>query len=250
MSEPSGRDRLVRLHKLLAGAGVASRRRSEELIEQGRVAVNGEVVTRMGVKVDPSTDAVHVDGVRLPPPDTRASVYLAVHKPAGVVSTMHDPQGRLCLADLVEDRPGRLFHVGRLDTDTDGLILLTNDGDLAHRLTHPSYELTKTYVAQVRGVARPGLAHTLEAGVDLEDGAAAVDRFKITDTSPTQSIVELDVHIGRNRVVRRMLAAVGHPVENLTRTGFGPVRLGRLAPGGVRELTRDELGRLLDSVSP
>jgi 23S rRNA pseudouridine2605 synthase len=175
-------------------------------------------------------------------------VYVAANKPLGVVSTMSDPQGRPTLADLVADRPERLFHVGRLDTDTDGLILLTNHGDLAHRLAHPSYAVDKTYVAQVAGVVRPATLRRLRDGIELDDGAARVDAIRVRDSSGGRSLVELTIHEGRNRIVRRMLDAVGHPVQRLTRTGFGAVRLGSLRPGQIRDLTREELGALLDSV--
>lgn len=237
----------VRLQKLLSQAGVASRRKAEELMQAGRVAVNGDVVTQMGVKVDPQTDVVHVDGLRLPP--VSAHAYLALNKPSGVVSTMEDPQGRRCLADLLAGRDERLFHVGRLDTETDGLILLTNHGEFAHRMAHPSYEISKTYVAQVRGAVKPGLGRVLAAGIELDDGPVRVDRFKILEARAEKSIVELDLHVGRNRIVRRMLAAAGHPVEQLTRTAVGSVRLEGLRSGSIRELSRDELGRLLDSVA-
>jgi len=247
VSEPAGGDEgRIRLQKLLAQAGVASRRKCEQLMSDGRVQVDGEPVTQMGARVDPRTAVIHVDGKRLPPPSEH--VYVALNKPRGVVSTMNDPQGRPTLADLIAGRPERLFHVGRLDTDTDGLILLTNDGAFAHKMAHPSFEISKTYVAQVQGHVKAGLGRRLRAGVDLEDGPAQVDRFTVKETLDNRSIVELDIHIGRNRIVRRLLEAVGHPVERLSRTAFASVRLSGLAPGESRELTRDELGSLLDSV--
>ena len=235
---------LVRLQKLLARSGVASRRRCEQLMLEGRVAVDGEVVTRLGTKVDPRTAVVRIDGERLPP--VTEHVYLALHKPRGVVSTMSDPEGRRCLADLVADRPERLFHVGRLDTDTDGLLLLTNDGELAHRLAHPSHSVPKTYVAEVDGRVRPATARLLREGVDLDDGIVRADRVSIDQADADRSMVTLVLHEGRNRIVRRMLDAVGHPVRRLTRVGVGPVRLSGLRSGDVRELTRSELGSLLD----
>ncbi len=237
---------LIRLQKLLALAGVASRRRSEELMLDGEVEVNGEVVTRLGTKVDPATDVIRVSGRRLPPVSEK--VYLALNKPRGVVSTMSDPEGRRTLSDLVADRPERLFHVGRLDTDTSGLLILTNDGDFAHRLAHPSYEVDKTYVAEVSGQLFPRVVKQLLAGVTLEDGPVTVSKARIVEASPDRSIVELVIHEGRNRIVRRLLEAVGHPVTRLTRTRIGPVALGQLAPGELRELTNDELGELLESV--
>jgi 23S rRNA pseudouridine2605 synthase len=245
-------DGLVRLQKLLAQSGVASRRKCEELMLAGLVVVDGEVVTRLGTKVDPTAAVIRVDGKRLPP--ISPHVYLVVNKPRGVVSTMSDPEGRRTLSDLVADRPERLFHVGRLDTDTSGLILLTNDGDFAQRMAHPSYEVDKTYVAEVEGEVHRGVIKTLLAGVTLEDGPVTVSRARVVSgahgkNSPGKSIVELVIHEGRNRIVRRLLDHVGHPVRRLTRTAIGPVQLGRLAPGEVRELTLDELGELLDNAA-
>ena len=235
----------IRLQKLLALAGIASRRKSEELMLDGQVEVNGEVVTRLGTKVDPARDVIRVEGRRLPPVSEK--VYLVVNKPRGVVSTMSDPEGRRTLQDLVADRPERLFHVGRLDTDTSGLIILTNDGDFAHRLAHPSYEVDKTYVAEVRGQVWPKVVKQLLGGVTLEDGPVTVSRARVVESAPGKSIVELVIHEGRNRIVRRLLDHVGHPVTRLTRTQIGPVKLGRLKSGELRELTGEELGELLDA---
>jgi 23S rRNA pseudouridine2605 synthase len=236
---------LVRLQKLLAQSGVASRRKCEELMLEGHVEVDGEVVTRLGTKVDPRTAVVRVDGKRLPPMSPHA--YLVLNKPRGVVSTMTDPQGRRTLADFVADRPERLFHVGRLDTDTEGLILLTNDGDFAHRMAHPSYELDKTYVAEVSGPVSKAAVRKVREGVTLEDGPVHVSSFRVLSTHQGKAIVELVIHEGRNRIVRRLLDAVGHPVRRLTRTAIGPVQLSGLRSGELRELTRDELGTLLDA---
>ncbi len=238
-------DGLIRLQKLLAKSGVASRRKCEELMLAGLVEVDGEVITRLGTKVDPRTAVIRVDGKRLPP--ISANVYLALNKPRGVVSTMSDPEGRRTLQDLVDDRPERLFHVGRLDTDTDGLILLTNDGDFAQRLAHPSYEVDKTYVAEVEGRLGPATLRQLLDGVTLDDGPVTVSKARVVQQAKEKSIVELVIHEGRNRIVRRLLDHVGHPVRRLTRTAIGPVVLGRLGQGEVRELTLDELGVLLDS---
>jgi 23S rRNA pseudouridine2605 synthase len=242
-------DGLIRLQKLLAQSGVASRRKCEELMLEGAVEVDGEVVTRLGTKVDPKTAVIRVEGRRLPP--ISPHVYLVLNKPRGVVSTMSDPEGRKTLQDLVADRPERLFHVGRLDTDTSGLIILTNDGDFAHRLAHPSYEVDKTYVAEVDGEVYPATLKLLRAGVTLEDGPVEVKGLKLVmgpKGNPTgRSIVELTIHEGRNRIVRRLLDSVGHPVRRLTRTQIGPVKLGKLPVGAIRELTIDELGSLLDS---
>jgi 23S rRNA pseudouridine2605 synthase len=239
-------DGLIRLQKLLAQSGVASRRKCEELMLEGLVEVDGEVVTRLGTKVDPATAVIRVDGRRLPPISEKA--YLVLNKPRGVVSTMSDPEGRRSLGDLVADRRERLFHVGRLDTDTTGLILLTNDGDLAQRLAHPSYEMDKTYVAEVDGeVTRQTLQQLLD-GVTLEDGPVTVSRARVVQATKGRSIVELVIHEGRNRIVRRLLDHVGHPVRRLTRTVIGPLQLGTLKEGVLRELTVAELGALMDSV--
>jgi 23S rRNA pseudouridine2605 synthase len=243
-------DGQIRLQKLLAQSGVASRRKCEELMLGGLVEVDGEIVTRLGTKVDPKVAVIHVDGKRLPP--ISPNVYLVLNKPRGVVSTMSDPEGRRNLTEFVEDRPERLFHVGRLDTDTSGLILLTNDGEFAHRMAHPSYEVDKTYVAEVDGDVFPATLKKLRAGVVLEDGPVHPSVVKLIagpQGNPTgRSIVELVIHEGRNRIVRRLLDSVGHPVRRLTRTAFGPVALKNLQVGTVRELTDDELGALLDSV--
>lgn len=252
-------DGLIRLQKLLAQSGVASRRRCEELMLDGEVEVDGEVVTRLGTKVDPRTAVIKVSGTRLPP--VSAHVYYVLNKPRGVVSTMADPEGRRTLTDVVAERHAagdtgldpvgpapRLFHVGRLDTDTSGLLLLTNDGDFAHRMAHPSFEVEKTYVAEVVGrIAKPTVADLL-AGVELEDGPVQVRRLKVLDARADKSIVELVIHEGRNRIVRRLLDQVGHPVKRLSRTRFGPVELGTLDSGTLRPLSTDELGHLLDLV--
>jgi len=240
-------DGLVRLQKLLAQSGVASRRRCEELMLAGEVEVDGEVVTRLGTKVDPRTAVIRVSGRRLPPVSPHA--YLVLNKPRGVVSTMSDPEGRRTLTDVLEESApdaGRLFHVGRLDTDTSGLLLLTNDGDFAQRMAHPSYEVDKTYVAEVAGEVSRATLRRLRDGVTLDDGPVAVRSVKVITTGPGKSIVELVIHEGRNRIVRRLLEQVGHPVRRLTRTAVGPVVLGRLRTGELRPLTNDELGSLLD----
>ncbi len=232
----------VRLQKLLASAGLGSRRACELLITQGRVEVDGHVVTELGVRVDPVGQTVHVDGTRVVFDDSR--VYLAFNKPLGVVSTMSDDRGRRSIADYLPPRNERLFHVGRLDADTEGLLLLTNDGELAHRLQHPSYEVPKTYVARVPGPVPRDLGRTLRAGVELEDGVVAVDSFKLIDSAPGKAIVELVLHEGKKHVVRRLLAQVGHPVEALSRVQVGPILLGQLRSGRTRVLTTEEVGAL------
>lgn len=213
----------------------------------GLVEVDGEVVTRLGTKVDPRTAVIRVEGRRLPPASPH--VYLALNKPRGVVSTMSDPQGRRTLADFVADRSERLFHVGRLDTDTSGLILLTNDGDFAQRLAHPSYEVDKTYVAEVAGEVAKATLTRLRQGVRLEDGPVTVTAARILQQGRGRTLVELVIHEGRNRIVRRLLDHVGHPVRQLSRTRIGPVALGQLRSGALRELTSAELGELLDAAS-
>jgi 23S rRNA pseudouridine2605 synthase len=239
----------IRLQKLLAQSGVASRRKCEELMLDGLVEVDGEIVTRLGTKVDPRTAVIRVDGKRLPP--ISPNVYLVLNKPRGVVSTMSDPEGRPTLTDYVADRPERLFHVGRLDTDTSGLILLTNDGEFAHRMAHPSYEVDKTYVAEVDGEVTKETLQRLLAGVTLDDGPVTVSRARLVSAGQGnargRSIVELVIHEGRNRIVRRLLDEVGHPVRRLTRTAIGSVQLAGLRDGALRELSTDELGGLLDA---
>jgi 23S rRNA pseudouridine2605 synthase len=240
---------LIRLQKLLAQSGVASRRKCEELMLAGEVEVDGEVVTRLGTKVDPRTAVIRVSGKRLPPISDH--VYLVLNKPRGVVSTMSDPEGRRTLTDVLADARGdraeRLFHVGRLDTDTEGLLLLTNDGNFAQRIAHPSYEVDKTYVAEVQGELSKETVQALLDGVTLDDGPVTVSRAKIVAKAKDKSIVELVIHEGRNRIVRRLLDQVGHPVRRLTRTQLGPVKLGGMRAGELRDLTLDELGELLEA---
>ena len=251
-SEPGERDSLtdvpggVRLQKVLAAAGVGSRRSCEELIGAGRVEVDGEVVRRFGARVDPRTQIIRVDGKRIPASEDL--VYLALNKPAGVLSTMSDDRGRRTIADLVADRSERLFHVGRLDYETEGLILLTNDGELAHRLAHPRYGVLKTYLAEVRGPVPRDLARRLTTGVDLEDGTVTADRFRVVEQAGSRVLVEITLHEGRKHVVRRMLAEVGHPVSRLVRTQVGPVSLGALRPGTSRRLSTAEVGNLYAAV--
>lgn len=236
----------VRLQKVLSSAGVASRRVAEELIASGRVEVNGQVVDVLGSRVDPERDLIRVDGKRVVLESSKT--YLALNKPTGVVSTMRDPQGRRCLDEFVRDRGERLYHVGRLDTETEGLILLVNDGDFAHRMTHPSYGVEKTYVAEVSGSVAKSVGKRLREGVELDDGPVRADGFRVLEQLGGKAIVEIVVHEGRKHIVRRMLAEVGHPVRRLVRTAIGPIRLGDLPPGKSRELTSKELGTLLDAL--
>lgn len=232
----------VRLQKVLASAGIGSRRACEELIAQGRVEVDGRIVREQGLRVDPLRAVVRVDGERVPTaPDT---VVLALNKPRGVVTAMVDDLGRPCVGDYVTERTERLFHVGRLDSDTEGLLLLTNDGVLAQNLAHPSHGVAKTYVALVPGPIPRDVGRQLRAGVELDDGPASVDSFAILEATPNKALVEVVLHEGRNHIVRRLLQAVGHPVEELVRTQVGPIRLGQLRPGRTRVVTGPELHSL------
>lgn len=236
----------TRLQKVLAAAGIASRRASEILIDEGRVEVNGKVVTEQGRRVNPETDQIRVDGSRIPPP--RRHLYLVLNKPRGVVSTLEDPESRPTLSDYLPATKERLFHVGRLDTDTEGLIVLTNDGDFAHRLAHPSYQVPKTYTVQAAGVMDNRIIRRLEKGVTLEDGPVRPDKVKLISRGQDRTLLAITLHEGRNRIVRRMMDTVGHPVDRLSRTEIGPIRLGNLRPGETRDVTREELGALLDLV--
>ncbi len=239
----------VRLQKVLSQAGIASRRVAEKLISEGRVEVDGQLVTELGTRVHPDLSVIRVDGARVILDESM--VYLALNKPRGMHSTMSDERGRPCIGDVVEQRvrgSHNLFHVGRLDADTEGLILLTNDGELAHRLMHPSYEVPKTYVATVAGAVPRGLGKKLRAGVQLEDGPAAVDDFAVVDAIPGKTMVRVTLHEGRKRIVRRLLAAVGFPVQALVRTDIGAVSLGKQRPGSIRALGRNEVGELYKAV--
>ena len=244
-SEPSG----VRLQKVLSQAGIASRRVAERMIIDGRVEVDGQVVTELGTRVDPDASVIRVDGARVVLDDSL--VYLALNKPRGMHSTMSDDRGRPCIGDLVEHRVRgnkKLFHVGRLDADTEGLILLTNDGELAHRLMHPSFEVPKTYLATVNGAVPRGLGKKLRAGIELDDGPVAVDDFAVVDAIPGKTLLRVTLHEGRKRIVRRMLAEVGFPVQTLVRTDLGAVSLGDQRPGSIRALRRNEIGELYKAV--
>ncbi len=242
IDQPAG----TRLQKVLAQAGIASRRAAEELIAEGRVSVDGEVVRQMGRRIDPVLAVVRVDGARV---ELREGVvHLALNKPRGMLSTMSDDRGRPCVGDLVAGRDDRLFHVGRLDADTEGLLLLTNDGELGHRLMHPSFEVVKTYLAEVPGPVPRDLGRRLREGIELSDGPVRVDSFKVVDSFGAKAMVELVLHEGRKHVVRRLLDEVGHPVRRLVRTGIGEVTLGGQRAGKMRPLTRPELGSLYRAV--
>lgn len=239
----------TRLQKVLAAAGVASRRMSEKLIEAGRVEVNGTIVTSQGMRVDPENNVIRVDGVRVIADEE--IVTFALNKPRGIHSTMHDEFGRPCLYDLVGERIAagqRLFHVGRSDAQTEGLLLLTNDGELANRLMHPRYEISKTYLATVLGEADRALVQKLKEGVDLEDGIARADYVQIIDVWQGKSLIKLEIHEGRKHIVRRMLKEAGFPVQALVRTKVHTVQLGEQKPGTLRALNRSELTSLYNAV--
>jgi 23S rRNA pseudouridine2605 synthase len=236
----------IRLQKVLAAAGVGSRRHCEEMIGAGRVEVDGEIVRRFGARVDPQHQVIRVDGRRIPAREDL--VYLALNKPAGVLTTMSDTRGRPTIADYLGDRGERLFHVGRLDYDTEGLMLLMNDGELAHRLTHPRYGVLKTYLADVAGPLPRDLGRQLITGVELSDGVASADNFRVVERAGNRALVEITLHEGRKHIVRRMLAESGHPVSRLVRTHVGPVALGSLRPGTTRRLTAREIGDLYAAV--
>ncbi|CAN5866221.1 pseudouridine synthase [soil metagenome] len=227
----------IRLQKFLSQAGVASRRQGETLITGGRVSVNGAVVTELGVRVDPARDAILVDGRRIRP---APSEWFALHKPRGYLSTRSDPEGRATLYELVPARMHGLFYVGRLDYDSEGLVLLTNDGDTAHRLLHPRFGVEREYEIELDRNVDAGLTESLVAGVELEDGPARAEAAR--RTGPKR--ISLTLREGRKREVRRMLAACGHVVRRLRRIRYGPIRLGDLEPGSWRALERGELDAL------
>lgn len=237
-----------RLQKVLAQAGLGSRRACEALISSGRVRVDGVIVQEQGVRVDRSTQVIHVDGRRLQLDDTK--VTLALNKPRHVVSAMSDPEGRRDLTEFTAELSQRLYHVGRLDYETEGLLLLTNDGELAHRLTHPSFEVEKTYVCRFDAPGGPprGLVKALREGVELEDGPARADKATVLAHDGREAVVEVTLHEGRNRIVRRMFSSQGFELTALVRTRIGPVLLGDLGPGETRELTGRELGTLMAEV--
>ncbi|QKJ19756.1 pseudouridine synthase [Microbacterium hominis] len=238
-----------RLQKVLAHAGVASRRVAEQMIVEGRVRVNGVIVTELGSRIDPDNDLVDVDGTAVQLDQSKR--YVMLNKPTGIVSTMKDERGRPDLRRFTKDYEERLYNVGRLDAETSGLLVLTNDGELAHVLAHPSFGVTKVYIAKVEGRVTPQTIARLTRGLDLEDGPIAADKARLLDASAQgasvqgSSLVELTLHSGRNRIVRRMMAEVGHPVIDLVRRQFGPLHLGTLPVGRTRELTTVERGALM-----
>lgn len=244
-THPGAEQEGERLQKVLARAGMGSRRACEELIEQARVEVNGEVVVEQGMRVDVHKDEIKVDGLTVA---TQSYLFFALNKPAGVVASMEDPDGRQCLGDYVTNRETRLFHVGRLDTETEGIIMLTNHGELAHRLTHPKYGVKKTYLAAIQGPLPRDLGKRLKDGIQLEDGYARADHFRVVENTGKNYLVEVTLHEGRKHIVRRMLAEAGFPVDRLVRTGFGPIALGDQKSGWLRRLTNTEVGMLMREV--
>ncbi|QES40793.1 pseudouridine synthase [Streptomyces venezuelae] len=234
-----------RLQKVLARAGYGSRRACEELVEEARVEVNGEIVLEQGLRVDPEKDEIKVDGLTVA---TQSYQFFSLNKPAGVVSTMEDTEGRQCLGDYVTNRETRLFHVGRLDTETEGVILLTNHGELAHRLTHPKYGVKKVYLAHIVGPIPRDLGKQLKDGIQLEDGYARADHFRVVEQTGKNYLVEVTLHEGRKHIVRRMLAEAGFPVDKLVRVAFGPITLGDQKSGWLRRLSNTEVGMLMQEV--
>ncbi|MCI1832128.1 MAG: rRNA pseudouridine synthase [Bifidobacterium sp.] len=237
----------IRLQKLLAQAGFGSRRKCEEIIQEGRVEVDGELVTELGTRVDPDQQRIRVDGSRVRI-NTR-HVTLALNKPKRVLSTMDDPKGRFTLRDIVGDKYERIFHMGRLDYDSEGLILMTNDGELSQHVMHPKYEVEKTYIATLRGRIGGNICRRLVSqGVQLDDGWIKLDHCAIIDSSHDNTIVKVVLHSGRNRIVRRIFGAIGFPVTRLVRTQIGPIKIGDLKPGSYRVLSQPEVRSLSKAV--
>jgi 23S rRNA pseudouridine2605 synthase len=238
----------VRLQKALADAGVASRRACEDLITAGRVSVNGVQVTVLGTKIDPENDELAVDGETIIA--NKSKTYLAFNKPAGVLSTMSDPEGRPCLGDFFSDRKERLFHVGRLDKESEGLIVLTNDGEIAHRATHPSYGLIKRYLVEIEGHLSESQIRELKTGIRLEDGLArALEVNVLREPTPKSAWVEMAIHEGRYHIVRRMFEELDLPVLRLIRTEFGPLNVGETKVGRWRHLNEGELENLFKALN-
>ncbi|MCL2336452.1 MAG: rRNA pseudouridine synthase [Firmicutes bacterium] len=233
---------MERLHKYMARAGVASRRQSEELIAKGLVKVNGETVNMPGLKIDPLSDRVEVKGKLLQKPEEL--VYILLYKPVNCVCTVSDPEGRRKVTDLLHGVKQRVYPVGRLDYDSEGLLLLTNDGRLTHALTHPSHAVPKTYRVWVSGIPEPDKLKALAQGIELADGPTAPAKVTLVGVNKGSGILQITIHEGRNRQVRRMCEQIGHPVRHLLRENVGPLRLGRMQPGEFRRLKPDEIARL------
>ena len=234
---------LIRLNKIIADAGISSRRAADQLILDGRVTVDGSVVIELGGKYDPEINEIKVDGESLS--ISKSKTYLAFHKPAGIISTMSDPEGRANLGDYFKDRRDRLYHVGRLDKDSEGIILLTNDGDLAHRATHPSYGLEKRYLVEIEGEFNKQMSDQLLQGVRLEDGLArAMKVVHARAVSKNHHWVEITIHEGRYHIIRRLIESLGLKVLRLIRLDFGPINLGDMKAGRHRVLNSQELTNL------
>jgi 23S rRNA pseudouridine2605 synthase len=238
MNESEG----IRLQKVLAQAGLGSRRSCEELIEQGRVSVNGLVVESQGKRVDPARDLIEVDGEKIS--KGFSAVVLMMNKPVGVVTTMKKTDDRVTVGEFVEGRKERLFHVGRLDQETEGLLLLTNDGALGHGLTHPSIGVAKVYLARIKGQIKPQQLSQITKGMELSDGFAKASSAKLIASSPADCLVEITIHEGRNRIVRRMIEELELELLQLIRTQFGPIKLGEMKPGKSRILSEVEVNSL------
>lgn len=232
----------IRLQKVLASAGIGSRRACEELIAQGRVTVDGKVVSIQGMRVDPDLAEIRVDGDLIN--FSNEKTWLMLNKPVGVLSTMHDEMHRPCVGDYVADRSDRLFHVGRLDADTEGLLLLTNDGQLANRLTHPAFGVSKRYLLKIQAPVPKDMGKRLKQGIMLDDGLARFDDFKVVDSTKNEAIIEVAIHEGRNRIVRRAFEEMGFPIRSLMRIAVGPIELKDLKSGQMRRLTSQEIAAL------
>ena len=233
-----------RLQKVLAKAGIASRRKAEELIRRGKVRVDGRVVTEMGTKVDPETQDIECEGVALDPQEKK--VYILLHKPAGYLSTVDDPQRRPIVTDLLKNIKERVYPVGRLDLDTEGALLLTNDGELAQRILHPSHEVNKTYVAKVKGKPGNKKLDALSKGIELEGRKTWPANIEVLKSEAGSTTIQITIHEGRKRQVRKMFDAIGHPVLKLKRTAYGQLELGELGPGKYRFLTPADIKFILD----
>lgn len=232
----------VRLQKILAAAGIGSRRMCEDLIEEGRVTIDGKVVTTQGLRVNADEVEIRVDGDLISP--YAEKTVLLFNKPIGVLTTMHDEMHRPCVGDYVADRADRLFHVGRLDADTDGLLILTNDGQLANHLTHPTFGVSKTYLVRIPAPVPKDISKAVKAGVVLDDGLARFDEFRVVDSTKSEALVEVVLHEGRNRIVRRVFESLGIPIRGLTRIAIGPLALRDLKSGQLRRISSGELKAL------
>ena len=238
---------MIRIQKVIAAAGISSRRAAEQFVLQGRIMVNGQVIHALGTKVDPERDHIRVDGKRIPNPQPK--MYMMLHKPQGCVSTLHDPQGRKTIKDCLRASAVRIYPVGRLDFNSEGLLLLTNDGDFAARLLHPGSHIPRTYAAKLSGILSDEVVNELQRGVMLDDGMTAPCRIDKRKKLSTNSWIEITLYEGKRRQVRRMMERAGCSVIRLKRIGFGPLRLGTLPLGGTRPLTPEEMTRLRNALA-